>query len=131
MFLLQPTLLLVFYGLPYYFSTVWRATSTIVYCNASVYTVSLRVHYVRKFAFKFFKIICRYATWSRTWNMFFFLVVWQEFKSPSYEWFFFIFLWQHINMSNSDVKSIDTYQYFLESISIDAFLWYRYPYRYL
>ncbi len=28
-----------------------------------------------------------------------------------------------------DVKRIDTYRYFLESISIDTFLWYRYPYQ--
>ncbi len=60
MFLLWPTLLLVFYGLPYYFSTVLRATSAkvyhdaSVYCNASVYTVSLRIRGASTLAFKFF-----------------------------------------------------------------------------
>ncbi len=44
MFLLWPTLLLIFYGLPYYFSTVLRATSARVHCDTSVYTVS---HYAR------------------------------------------------------------------------------------
>ncbi len=38
MFLLWPTILLVFYGHPYYFSTVLQAVSTNVYHHASVYT---------------------------------------------------------------------------------------------
>ncbi len=58
--------------------------------NASVYTVSLHMYGASMFAFKFFKSIYRYAKWSRTWNMFLFLVVWQKFKSPSYECFFFV-----------------------------------------
>ncbi len=71
MFLLWPTLLLVFYGLPYYFSTVLRA--------ASVYTVPLRMRGASTFTFKFLQIIYRYKKWSGTWNMFLFLVMWQEF----------------------------------------------------
>ncbi len=46
MFLLWPTLLLVFFfDLPCYFSSVLRATSARVYCDASasVYTVSLHI----------------------------------------------------------------------------------------
>ncbi len=38
MFLLWPTILLVFYGLPYYFSTVLRAACASGYHHASVYT---------------------------------------------------------------------------------------------
>ncbi len=83
MFLLWPTLLLVFHGLHYYFSAVLRATSM------SVYTVSLHMCGVSTFVFKFLKFIYRYAKWSRTWNMFLFPVAWQEFKSPSYECFCF------------------------------------------
>ncbi len=56
MFLLWPTLLLVFYALPYYFSTVLQATSASVYCIASMY-----------------------VKWSGTWNVLLFLVAWQEF----------------------------------------------------
>ncbi len=46
MFLLRPTLLLFFYGLPYYFSAVLRAASTRVYhdvsayCNTSMYHIT-------------------------------------------------------------------------------------------
>ncbi len=65
---------MVFYALPYNFPTVLQATSARVCCNASasVYTVSLRMFGTSTFAFKFFKIIYRYAKRSRTWNMFFF-----------------------------------------------------------
>ncbi len=96
MFLLRPTLLLVFYGLPYNFSTVLRATSgrvyhntsTSVYCNASIYSASLCMPGASEFPFRFFKIIYRYVNWIGTWNMFLFLVMWQEFESLSYECFF-------------------------------------------
>ncbi len=44
----------------------------------SVYTVLLRMRGASTFAFKFFKIIYRYAKQSGIWNMFLFLVVWQE-----------------------------------------------------
>ncbi len=50
MFLLWPTLLLVFYDLPYYFPTVLRAVS------ASVYTVPLCMCDASMFAFKFLRI---------------------------------------------------------------------------
>ncbi len=98
MFLLWPTLLLVFYSLPYYFSTVLRVasarvycdTSVSVYCNVRVYTVSLCMCSVSTLAFTFFKIIYIYAKRSGTWNLFLFLVVWQEFKSLSYKCFFLL-----------------------------------------
>ncbi len=101
MFLLWPTLLLFFYGLLYYFSAVLRAASTrvyhnasvSVYCNKNVYIVSLRMCGVSTFAFKFFLIIYKYAKRSATWNMFLFLVVWQEFKSP---WCFPFFNMFHV-----------------------------------
>ncbi len=91
MFLLWATSLLVFYGLPYYFSTVLRAESSSMYCNASVYIISLDMCGVSMFEFKFFLNIYRYMKQSRTWNMFLFLVMWQEFKSLSYECFFQLF----------------------------------------
>ncbi len=39
MFLLWPTLVLVFYDLPYYLSADLRATYARVYCDASVYCI--------------------------------------------------------------------------------------------
>ncbi len=63
MFLLRPTLLLVFYGQTNYFSTVLRTTSVSVYCNPSVYTVPLCMCGASTFTFKFLQIN-RYAKWS-------------------------------------------------------------------
>ncbi len=40
-----------FYDLTYYFSTVLRATSMSLYCNASVYTILLRMRGASTFAF--------------------------------------------------------------------------------
>ncbi len=44
------------------------------YCNASVYTVSLRMRGASMLVFKFFKIIYRYSKRSGTWNIFFLFV---------------------------------------------------------
>ncbi len=49
---------------------VYRNTSASVHCNASMYTVSLRMRSTGMFVFKFLKIIYRYVKWSGTWNMF-------------------------------------------------------------
>ncbi len=117
----QEFFLLIFYGLPYYFSTVlWTMsarvscdTSASVYHNASLYTVPLRMQGASMFTFKFFKIIYRYAKWSGTWNMSLFLAVWQKFKSPSYECFYWLWLfgedWGSENLAgnvSSDDKQI-------------------------
>ncbi len=54
MFLVWPTLLLIFYALTYYFSSVLRAAS------ASVYTIPLCMCGASTFAFKFLQINYRY-----------------------------------------------------------------------
>ncbi len=45
-------------------------------CKCSIARVCVCMHNASKLVFKFLKIICRYAKWSRIWNMFLFLVVW-------------------------------------------------------
>ncbi len=58
MFLLCPALLLVFYGLPYYFFTVLWTASASVYCNASVTLYHCACAAQIRSPLSFFKLTC-------------------------------------------------------------------------
>ncbi len=81
MFLLWPTILLVFYGLPYYFSTVLRAASASVYHHANVYTAycAAQVHlHLSFFKLKDTRSAAGHETCSSSWssdrNLFYFFI---------------------------------------------------------
>ncbi len=107
MFLLWPTILLVFYGLPYYFPPFCEHERVTAHCASAA---QVRLH------LNFFKLI---DTWSEaergTWNMFLFLVRWQQ--------FFFLsrvmkqaLLFHHpsyINISLSSLATVSNHQFHL------------------